>query len=336
MFKLAVLSVLFAFSKGHDERLIDENGDYHHRGCGTEEYMEAQLAANPLWAQSLAEFEESWVERSSEIQSGEYESSDSARQISIPLIFHMVSQNPNNVPDSAFANQLQVLQDDFAATNSDYTSGTPSEFRPVRSGDTQIRYYTQSVLRVVTSSSSFSSNNAIKYTNQGGSDVVSPNSNLNFWVGTLIGALLGYAQFPGGSSATDGIVCATGTLGPSVGSPPYNLGRTGTHEIGHWLNLRHIWGDNSGCTNTQLISDFVTDTPPSSSSNFGCPSGVKRCSANTYTQDMYMNYMDYVEDDCMVMFTQLQNARAQASIEQYRGGFTSSSYKVSDVSYINW
>ena len=100
-----------------------------------------------------------------------------------------------------------------------------------------------------------------------------------------------------------------------------NKGRTATHEIGHWLNLMHIWGDNSGCSNTQRISDFVLDTPPSSSSNFGCPSGIKRCAANPYSQDMYMNFMDYVDDSCMVMFTQLQNARAQASIQQYRGGF---------------
>ena len=95
----------------------------------------------------------------------------------------------------------------------------------MRSGDTQIRFLTQSTLRVVTSVSSFSANDNIKRASAGGSDVVSPNSNLNFWAGTLSGGLLGYAQFPGGPSSTDGVVQATGTLSPEIGSPPYNLGK---------------------------------------------------------------------------------------------------------------
>jgi len=334
------MSQLFAFltylalTTGHDERLIDEDGHYHHRGCATEEYNEALLAQDAEWSASLSAFEDKWRARQSSILSGEYLDSINLQSITIPVVFHIVSLDPFSVPDSAIAFQLQVLQDDFSANNNDYDSGVPEEFHAVRSGDTLIRFYTQEVLRVATTVPSFGTNNGIKFSSQGGSDVVDPDRNLNFWAGTLSGGLLGYAQFPGGNPLTDGVVQGLGTLSPEIGNPPYNLGRTGTHEIGHWLNLRHIWGDNSGCTNTQIISDFVVDTPPSSSANFGCPLGVKRCAANPYSQDMAMNFMDYVEDSCMVMWTQLQNARAQASIEEYRGGFMNS--KVSNQWFVNW
>jgi hypothetical protein len=331
-----VLLAFIAVSHAHDERLLDEDGNYLGRACATEHYNEELLAANPAWKASLDSFEEEWAKTMQQYQkTGKLEYGAQQNTLMIPIIYHYVSQSPNNYPDSAFAYQLNVLQEDFSASNADYTSGTPTEFRAVRSGDLDIQFRTQTILRVQTSLSSFSTNDNIKFSSRGGSDVVSPASNLNFWVGVLSGGVLGYAQFPGGSSATDGIVDAPGTLSPTVGSPPYNQGRTATHEIGHWLNLRHIWGDNSQCTNTELISDFVLDTPPSSAANFGCPAGTKRCSQNPYTQDMWMNYMDYVYDECMVMFTELQSARAWASINQYRQGFLSNMIE-SKQEYVNW
>eukprot|EP00486_Rosalina_sp_Unknown_P012688 CAMPEP_0201594468 /NCGR_PEP_ID=MMETSP0190_2-20130828/191774_1 /ASSEMBLY_ACC=CAM_ASM_000263 /TAXON_ID=37353 /ORGANISM="Rosalina sp." /LENGTH=624 /DNA_ID=CAMNT_0048054093 /DNA_START=66 /DNA_END=1941 /DNA_ORIENTATION=+ len=401
MLKLTIIASLGVLLHAHDERLKDENGNYIGRGCGTEEYNEELLAQDPEWQKSLDEFETMWAERSAAIQAGTYKSEmEEPMMISIPIVNHvMVPTSSPTPPSSALASQMQTLVDDYSAQNSDYTSGTPVEFRGVRSGNFGYSISQDPATEFKsTSTSSFSSNNNIKFSNSGGSNVISPSSKLNQWFGVLSGGLLGYAQFPGGNSATDGVVngigtmspaaggppynlgrTATheighwlnldifgeiiqdvqiqylsvdgvvngiGTMSPAAGGPPYNLGRTATHEIGHWLNLRHIWGDNTGCTNTVSISDFVTDTPPSSSSNFGCPSGVKRCSANPYTQDMYMNYMDYVEDACMVMFTQLQKARADASIQQYRGGFTPTSatttgpsdigYKTAEVEYINW
>eukprot|EP01084_Bolivina_argentea_P273349 465599_1 len=336
MFLLAIFGLL-ALVHSHDERLKDENGNYIHRACATEEYNEALLAQDPEWQKSLDDFEIKWAEISKAIQSGTYKSE--SQSIAIPVVFHIVKQNPNSISDSIVAAQMTQLQLDYSAQNSDYTSGTPAEFRAVRSGDFLFRIFNDQRINKVTSTGSFGTNNAIKYDSQGGSDVVNPESKLNFWAGTLSGGLLGYAQFPGGNDATDGVVngdCTMGSRELPGSCSPYNYGRTATHEIGHWLNLRHIWGDNSGCTNTLLISDFVTDTPPSSSSNFGCPAGTKRCSQNTYSQDMYMNFMDYVEDDCMVMFTQLQKERAYASIDQYRGGFSPANVRRSTVEYINW
>jgi len=332
---VTMLSVasLIGLVYGHDDRLTDHHGHYLHRGCGTVEYNGALLAQDPEWAANLTLFEERWRARQSSILSGERLEQ---RSITIPVVFHIVAPDPWSIPDSAIAFQLQVLQDDFSANNNDFESGVPEEFHPVRSGDTGIRFYTQNVLRVSTNVPSFGVNNAIKFSSEGGSDVVDPEHNLNFWAGILSGGLLGYAQFPGGNPLTDGVVQGLGTLSPEIGSPPYNLGRTGTHEIGHWLNLRHIWGDNSGCTNNQVISDFVVDTPPSSSANFGCPLGIKRCAANPYSQDMMVNFMDYVEDSCMCMWTQLQNARAQESILEFRGGFMDGDDAVTDRRFVNW
>ena len=95
-----------------------------------------------------------------------------------------------------------------------------------------------------------------------------------------------YSSLPGGSAA------------------PYNLGRTATHEVGHYLNLRHIWGDGR-CRQ----DDFVTDTPSSDGANYGCPSYP---TVNCSSTDMTMNYMDYTDDGCMYMFTDGQRNRMRA------------------------
>ena len=140
----------------------------------------------------------------------------------------------------------------------------------------------------------------------------------NIWTGNLSGGLLGYAQFPdnstlpgmpggaGGAVNTDGVVCLFSSIGstamPYPGGAPYNQGRTLTHEIGHWIGLRHIWGDG-GCT----VDDFCADTPNAGGSNFGCPT-VDSCTTDA-DRDMVENYMDYTDDSCMDIFTTDQVAR---------------------------
>jgi Pregnancy-associated plasma protein-A len=93
---------------------------------------------------------------------------------------------------------------------------------------------------------------------------------------------------------------------------PFNLGRTATHEIGHWLNLRHIWGDDgTGCTG----DDFVADTPNAGGPNYGTPAFPHISCSNGPNGDMFMNYMDYVDDAAMFMFTQGQVDRMQAALD---------------------
>jgi gliding motility-associated-like protein len=152
------------------------------------------------------------------------------------------------------------------------------------------------------------------------------NQYANIWVAGLTGGLLGYAQFPsnstlpglatnGGPSINSGVVSGTGTIG-SVAMPgtaaPYNLGRTLTHEFGHWIGLRHIWGDG-GCG----VDDFCDDTPNAGGSNFGCPT-VDSCTADS-DSDMVENYMDYSDDACMDTFTADQVLRMITVLENADG-----------------
>jgi Pregnancy-associated plasma protein-A len=131
----------------------------------------------------------------------------------------------------------------------------------------------------------------------------------------VTGGLLGYATLPGGPAAIDGVVIGNTCFGSGgITVAPYNLGRTAVHEVGHWLNLLHIWGaDNGGCTR----SDNVDDTPNQAGSN---GSRIRKSSFphitcnNGPNGDMFMNYMDYVDDDTMVMFTKGQVERMNTTL----------------------
>ena len=229
--------------------------------------------------------------------------------VTIPVVFHVVySNDQENIPDSKLQEQLQTLNDDFRRLNADQDNLWP------QAADTEIEFClatrdpngapTDGILRVPTTVGSFGSSDNVKFTSSGGSDAWPRDDYMNFWVCNLGGGLLGYAQFPGGPAATDGIVCGyqfVGLNGPGAGA--YNLGRTATHEVGHWLNLRHIWGDG-GCG----VDDFVADTPESDGANYGCDLGSVSCGS----EDMVQNYMDYSDDGCMNVFSQGQADRMQA------------------------
>ena len=145
----------------------------------------------------------------------------------------------------------------------------------------------------------------------GGIDAWPTQKYLNIWVCDLGGGLLGYAQFPGGPADTDGVVIlntAFGTTG--IAAAPFNLGRTAVHEVGHWLNLNHIWGDTNDCSGT----DHVDDTPKQQLPNYNKPAFPHVTCNNGPNGDMFVNYMDYVDDDTMVMFTPGQVARMYATL----------------------
>lgn len=156
----------------------------------------------------------------------------------------------------------------------------------------------------------------------------SPSNYFNMWICDISGGVLGYAQFPQSTLtgmpctpqmvATDGVVQGyrwTGDINKTstaqlVSGAPYNEGRTATHEVGHWLGLRHIWGDEAACNG----DDFCADTPMAGNSNFGCPVGANSCP--TFPgNDQIENYMDYTDDGCMNIFTIDQGARMRACLE---------------------
>jgi hypothetical protein len=158
----------------------------------------------------------------------------------------------------------------------------------------------------------------VKAASQGGADPWPSDRYLNLWVCTLAAGLLGYAQFPGGPRRTDGVVITSGAFGTSgTARAPFDRGRTAVHEVGHWLNLRHIWGDTEDCSG----SDFAADTPNAAGPNYGRPAFPHVSCANGPNGDMFMNFMDYVDDAAMLLFTPQQVARMHAALAGPRRSF---------------
>jgi Pregnancy-associated plasma protein-A len=293
------------------------------RVCATDEVNERLLRTVPGYAEARSEIEN----RTSRVLAfGDAILRTGCTQI--PVVVHVVHRSATeNITDAQIRSQIEVLNADFRATNPDRSS-TPSVFTPLI-GDARVTFKladvdpdgntTDGITRTSSSNASFTSNtDNVKSASTGGADAWPADRYLNIWTcGNLRNAaglaLLGYAQFPGGPAATDGVVIlhsAFGTTGTAAA--PFNLGRTATHEIGHWLNLRHIWGDDgTGCSG----SDFVADTPNAGGANLGTPTFPHISCNNGPNGDLFMNYMDYVDDVAMFMFTLGQVDRMQAALD---------------------
>jgi len=282
------------------------------RNCATMEVYEAQVAADPARARRLDAIEAHTKRYLA--QPAVMQRLTTGTTVTIPVVVHVVyNGTAQNVPQSQIDAQIKVLNDDFAKLNAD-ASNVPSAFAGAAAA-TNIRFVlakrdpngapTTGVVRRSTKTRSFSTNDAVKYTSKGGSDAWPADRYLNLWLCNLGQSLLGYAQFPGGAAATDGVVILYSSV-PGGTATSYNLGRTATHEVGHWLNLRHIWGDAT-CGN-----DLVADTPTQQTSNGGCPAFPHVTCSNGPSGDMFMNYMDYTYDRCMYMFTNGQSSRMDA------------------------
>jgi len=239
----------------------------------------------------------------------------------IPVVVHVVyNKASENISSAQIRSQIAVFNKDFRAANPD-RSKVPGVWGGLVT-DSRIQFglatkdpsgrRTSGITRTKTTRTSFGTGDTVKSKSTGGANAWPRRKYLNIWVCTLAGGLLGYAQFPGGPAKTDGVVIlntAFGTKG-TVKSP-FNKGRTATHEVGHWLNLRHIWGDTEDCSG----SDLVSDTPNAAGPNFGKPSFPHVSCSNGPNGDMFMNYMDYVDDAAMVMFTTQQAVRMQAALD---------------------
>ena len=259
---------------------------------------------------------------------------NSSTVITIPVVFHVIyNTSAQNISDAKILAQLDVLNKDFSRTNAD-ASNTPAVFQTL-GADTEIQFClatqdangnpTTGIIRTSTNKSSFSLNDDIKFTSSGGANGWNSNHYLNIWTGRIMEdfgqgpePILGYAQFPGGTGNTDGVVIYFSAVGgPNAPGTftPYHLGRTGTHEVGHWLGLSHVWGDDgSSCSGSDQINDTPNQGPP----NFNCPSFPKISCSNGPNGDMFMNYMDYTNDNCMNIFTQGQKTRMQGAINTSR------------------
>ena len=283
------------------------------RTCGSMDVLEAQLEEDPKRAVKMEQIEDHL--RDLEL-SGSREVNG---VVAIPVVVHVLyNTTSENISDAQILSQITVLNDDFRRTNSDadetWSQAADSEIEFCMASSDPEGNATNGIVRTATSVSAFGTNDAMKSSSSGGADAWPAGDYLNVWVCDISGGILGYAQFPGGAASTDGIVIDYqyfGTIGTA--SAPFDLGRTATHEVGHWLNLRHIWGDGN-CN----ADDFVTDTPSSDGANYGCATGHVSCQ----TTDMVENYMDYSDDACMNLYTAGQKNRMRALFES--GGYRAS------------
>jgi hypothetical protein len=297
------------------------------RNCATEEYNKRKMAENPVFAQSYIE----WQKKMAKISAEPNKVHGTRSIITIPVVVHILYKNAQeNIPMSVVQSQIDVMNEDFRKLNADAAS-IPAVWQPI-AGDFEIEFClarkkpngdtTSGVIWKPTTVQAFSINtDNIKYSAQGGDDIWDRNKYLNIWVGEITSGILGYAQFPGGLAAEDGVVIGTncfGRINPTgILGAPYDLGRTVTHEVGHWLGLKHTWGDDgNACSGT----DNIADTPNQAGQNFGCPTFPLTDACSPASPGvMFMNYMDYTDDACMYMFTNGQKAVSRALFDP--GGF---------------
>jgi hypothetical protein len=244
-----------------------------------------------------------------------------ARRVStIQVVVHVVYRTKaENISDAQVRSQITALNRDYGLRNPD-RSKVPAPFKSMVANP-NIRFQlatkdprgqaTNGITRTATTVDGFGADDSVKSPKTGGKEPWDTARYMNIWACSLTGGLLGYAQFPGGPARTDGVVIlntAFGTRGTAAA--PFNKGRTATHEVGHFLNLRHIWGDMNDCTG----NDQVADTPKAGGPNFGKPSFPHLSCHNGPSGDMFMNYMDYVDDAAMFMFSEGQVARMNATL----------------------
>ncbi|MFY7990863.1 MAG: M43 family zinc metalloprotease [Fluviicola sp.] len=303
---LSVLSVGFAFSQ---------------EKCASHTVHQQRLDSDPNYASavSLAQSRsKQWVQ--------EHAGENNKVLLTIPVVVHVLYKNAaQNISDAQIQSQIDVLNADYRALNQ---ITLPDYFDSLKA-DIEVEFClasvdpsgnpTNGITRTSTTGGTFFGffspfNDDIKYDSLGGKNAWPTDQYLNLWVGELFPGLLGYAQFPGDPKVNaDGVAVTTTAFG-TVGNidPISSGGRTSTHEIGHWMGLYHIWGDEDACTG----SDSIVDTPNmGAASNQGCDFVANTCSNEDPfwgafdPTDMVYNYMDYSSDTCMGMFTKGQKLR---------------------------
>lgn len=288
------------------------------RTCASAAYLKQQLENNPKYASNLAKLEALTQQRASNTNLQR-----TGNILYVPIVVHVVYNNDDqNISDEQIQSQIDVIYKDFRGLNSEFQN-IQDNLWP-QAADMEIEFYlaqidpdgnpTNGITRTQTAETGWGATNDMKSTALGGKDPWDTTKYFNFWTVNFTGDLLGFAQFPGGNPSTDGIVIGAQYFGSSDAdtnndfflSAPFDKGRTTTHEMGHFFNLRHIWGDGACGTD-----DFIADTPESDASNGGCNVGHTSCGS----VDMVENYMDYSDDACMGLFTEGQKNRMRTTLE---------------------
>ncbi|WP_428225219.1 T9SS type A sorting domain-containing protein [Flavobacterium sp.] len=325
---LRSLGVLLLFNMGAFAQEERHNGVIR---CHSTVY-EQHLKEKNQGRSTTAEFE-NWIANKIESVKNKVGKEAKATVIKIPVVVHVIHNGDvygtgENIKDEQVMSQIQVMNEDYRRM-----LNTPGYNTNAVGADVEVEFclaktdpkgkLTNGIDRVNLGIDAFQE--ADVENNLKPNTIWNPEEYLNMWTCRFTGDLdgvLGYAQFPsdsglggldadGGLATTDGVIAAYDTFGSSTIFPggtynaPYDKGRTMTHEVGHWLGLRHIWGDGTSCTTN---TDYCNDTPVAKAENYNCPTGKDSC-ASKPGKDMIENYMDYTDDTCMNVFTNDQKTR---------------------------
>ena len=309
---LGLAFLLFAFDLAAQDR------------CASMDLLDLKFRANPA-LKTKFENRELQLQRiiSQRVASGK--TLRTTGLVTIPVVFHLVLRNQSQVTDAQIQAQLDTINKDYAGTNAG-AAKIPSYFQSLF-GQSGIQFClaqrtpgdepSTGINRVTTTRSSFDyTTNYVKHTNTGGVDAWDTDRYLNIWICDLSSSTLGYATFPDdGVKDEQGVAVDYASL-PGGSAAGFNAGKTLTHEVGHYFNLIHIWGDDNGsCSGT----DEVADTPNQGNSTSALHTGVLTDNCTTTAPGiMYQNYMDYTPDADLLMFTKLQVARMEAAFITYR------------------
>jgi hypothetical protein len=287
------------------------------RGCSTVAYQQNELRNDPSFATEVNRIETFIRQQISYKVSASPAARLQQMIITIPVVVHILYYQPGeNISDQKVFDQIEMLNQCFRRLNAD-TNNTPSVFKSV-AADCEIEFKlaisdpqkrsTTGIIRKYAPVTEWKADDQMKFSAQMGDDAWDSKMYFNIWVCNMKG-VAGYASAPGGDAGKDGIVIGYKVFGKNNVSG-FEMGRTAVHETGHWLGLRHLWGDiNCG-------DDLVDDTPRQGNYNIGCPSGIRVTCNNEPTGDMYMNYMDYTNDACINIFTEGQKTRMRTLFEE--------------------
>lgn len=284
------------------------------KNCSSSAYQQEQLKTDPAFIQRLQQIE-SFSNRS--VEGNGVAARGDETIIKIPVVVHILYHYPSEkISDQQVFTQIAALNKCFRRRNSD-TINTPAYFRPV-AADCGIEFQlaisdpkrraTTGIVRKYTPIIQWEADDKMKFTNEMGDDAWDAGSYLNIWVCNL-DRVAGYASVPGGIMSKDGLVLGFSTFGTINSMHGYEMGKTAVHEVGHWLSLKHLWGD------TYCGDDGIADTPKQAGYNIECPGVINITCGNGPYGDMYMNYMDFTNDACMNLFTQGQKARMRSMFD---------------------
>lgn len=278
--------------------------------CSSFSYQQEELRINPSMAERINAIEAF----TSQYTDNNIASRTEGVIIKIPVVVHILYHTQaEKITDAQVNNQIDALNKYFRRRNAD-TINAPAYFRQL-GADCEIEFQlaisdprrrsTSGIIRKYTPITKWKADDKMKFSSEMGDEAWDPKSYLNIWVCNL-DKFAGYATMPGGDEKKDGLVISYTAFGTGSGATGYDLGKTAVHEAGHWLNLKHLWGDeNCG-------DDGVSDTPKQASHTSGCPSTVRITCGNGPYGDMYMNYMDFTNDRCTNMFTEGQKTRMRS------------------------